>query len=653
MMQQYRHGPIGVLSVWFGALSFLAIAVVLIGPAAARPAMIDRSAGLFITYGSIYSLIIIFAVTCSLMLLEWRIDGLQRIFEFGESAGLSESVPVAWRGRFFRIAGYAMVFLGGLYFMFVSLGGTLVSTMEHDAFVFFDGVQHLVSGRCQHIDFHTPMGQLCNLLPYWGYILSGRFAGAMEWGCLLAGIYFMTIGAYVLSTRYTIGLAFPVVMFLCLLTVVPMGVDSPPEMITTAMFYNRLGWTALTIILLFYLEPRKDVSRHLWLDSAMLSGLLLFLFYLKISYALVALAFMSLLLFDSQYNRQLVLATLGISAAIIASLEAAFGFHGAYLLDIRDTLKASGANRGSMIPKLFANIREYLMATFAVIVAYSSAPKRWNYLIFMGFVFASGLAIIDQNTHYRGVISLIAVFAVAQEICRRKLESEPLASLRGHIEIAKAESYWSLACLGLLLAFVVQPITYGWTATTMIRSAVVAAREELPQGLGGVVFSCYENPILEQESLSKPRRNSDLAEARIGQEYIKSVLDGAEILKASGIADKSVMTLDFVNPFSFLLAMKPAIGDHTCVHYGRTMNDGITPSPEDYLGQADYVMVPLKPKTPPTADFLWRTYRPYIEKEFDKSAATEYWVLWKRISTNSKTMHVSATRQTNRSALAK
>jgi hypothetical protein len=647
-MQQFRHGPNWVLSVWFGAWLLLAIAVLLIGPAASLPAMVDRSAGLFITFGSIYTLAVIFAVIGSLLLIEWRFDGLQKVFEFGGSVEMSGFKPLSLGGRFFRIAGYTVVFLGGLYFMFVGLGGTLLSTMEHDAFVYYDGAQHLVNGQRQHIDFHTPMGQLCNLIPYWGYILSGRFAGSLEWGSLLAGGYLMTIGAYVLSTRYTIGLAIPVVMFFSLLTVVPLGIDGPPEMITTAMFYNRLGWTALTYMLLFYLEPREGMSRLLWLDSVMLSGLLLFAFYLKISYALVGLAFVGLLFFASPYNRRLSLVTLGLSGAIIVACEIAFGFHGPYLQDIRDTLQASGANRGSMIPKLFANIREYLMAVLAMALAYTSAAKKWNYLIFMAFVAASGLAIIDQNTHHRGIISLIAVFAVAQEACRRNQETAFKA------EATKLLSHKSLACLALLLAFVIQPIVYCWTATAMIRSAVVVSRDQnLPLGLDGIVFSFYKNPILKGVNLNKSKGNREFAEITAGQEYINSLLDGAKILEASGIADKSVMTLDFVNPFSFLLAMKPAIGDHTCVHYGRTMNDGITPSPEEYLGQADYVMVPRKPKTPPTADFLWRTYRSYIEKEFDKSAATEYWVLWKRTPTDSKTMHVSATRQTNRSALAK
>jgi hypothetical protein len=647
MMQRFRHSPNWVLSVWFGGWLLLAVAVALVGPAAFLLAMVDRSAGLFINFGSIYTLAAIFAAMGSLMLIEWRIDGLQRIFEFGESAGSTGFTPLPSGGRFFRIAGYAVVFLGGLYFMFVGLGGTLLSTMEHDAFVYYDGAQHLVSGQRQHIDFHTPMGQLCNLIPYWGYILSGRFAGSLEWGSLLAGGYLMIIGAYVLSTRYTIGLAIPVVMFFSLLTVVPLGIDGPPEMVTTAMFYNRLGWTALTFVLLFYLEPRQGVRRLLWLDSAMLSGLLLFAFYLKISYALVGLAFVGLLFFASPYNRHLSLATLGLSGAVIVACEIAFGFHGPYLQDIRDTLQASGANRGSMIPKLFANIREYLMAVLAMALAYTSAAKKWNYLIFMAFVAASGLAIIDQNTHHRGIISLIAIFAVAQETCRRNQETAFKA------EATKLLSHKSLACLALLLAFVIQPIVYSWTATTMIRSAVVSMDKNLPLGLDGIVFSFYKNPILKGVNLNKSKGNREFAEMTAGQEYINSLLDGAKVLEASGIDDKSVMTLDFVNPFSFLLAMKPAIGDHTCVHYGRTMNDGITPSPEEYLGQADYVMVPLKPKTPPTADFLWRTYRPYIEKEFDKSVATEYWVLWKRISTDSKTMHVSATRQSNRSAHAK
>jgi hypothetical protein len=648
MMRQYRYSPTWVMGVWFSGLFLLAVAILQLGPVASAPAMVDRSAGLFITFGSIYTLAAIFAVMGSLTLIEWRIDGLQRIFELGESAGLSGLTPLPSGGRFFRIAGYAVVFLGGLYLMFVRLGGTLLSTMEHDAFVYYDGAQHFVNGQRQHIDFHTPMGQLCNLIPYWGYILSGRFAGSLEWGSLLAGGYLMIIGAYVLSTRYTIGLAIPVVMFFSLLTVVPLGIDGPPEMITTAMFYNRLGWTALTFMLLFYLEPRQGERRLLWLDSAMLSGLLLFAFYLKISYALVGLAFVGLLFFASPYNRRLSLVTIGLSGVIIVACEIAFGFHGPYLQDIRDTLQASGANRGSMIPKLFANIREYLMAVLAMALAYTSAAKKWNYLIFMAFVTASGLAIIDQNTHHRGIISLIAIFAVAQETCRRSLDAASKS------EATRLLSHKSLACLALLLAFVIQPIVYCWTATAMIRSAVMVSRDQnLPLGLDGIVFSFYKNPNVKGVNLNKSKGNREFAEMTAGQEYINSLLDGAKILEASGIADKSVMTLDFVNPFSFLLAMKPAIGDHTCVHYGRTMNDGITPSPEEYLGQADYVMVPRKPKTPPTADFLWRTYQPYIEQEFVKAAASEYWVLWKRTPTDSKTMHVSAARQTNRSARAK
>lgn len=641
-----NHCPKIVLGIWFAMLAIAAFALMPVGPPSTQVALVDRSAGQFITFGSIYMLLTIFAVIGSFLILQWRINGLQAIFEFNSSSESSSSESEDVWKRFVQIGIYTAIVLAGLYFMFVSLGGTLISTMEHDSFVFFDGVQHLASGRRQHIDFHTPMGQLCNLIPYWGYIVSGRFAGSMEWGCLLAGIYLMTIGAYVLSSRYTIGLAIPVVMFFCLLAVVPMGIDGPPQMITTAMFYNRLCWAALTLMLLFYVEPRQDVSRNLWLDSAMLSGLLLFLFYLKISYALVAVAFIGLLFFDSPYNRRLVLATLGISAAIVVALEAAFGFHRAYLKDIRDTLQASGANRGSMVPKLFANIREFLMATFAVVLSYSCVPKKWNYLIYMGFVFASGLAIIDQNTHYRGVISLIAVFAVAQEFSRRKLEYEPLSSANSQSDLEKIVAFRSLACLGLLLAFVIQPITYGWTATTIIRSAVVLDHQELPQGLSGVVFSCYKNPILEGDKHGKVQRTSDFAEMKIGQEYINSVLDGVKLLEASGTSGKSVMTFDFANPFSFILGLKPAIGDTTCVHYGRTMNDGITPSPEEYLGQVDYVMVPLKPRTPATADFLWKTYKPYIEKKFDKAVANDYWTLWKRKSRQSSMTHESATRQT-------
>lgn len=624
MMRKYRYIPAWMIGIWFSGVFLLAIIILLFGRASSVPAMVDRSTGLFMTFGSIYTLGGIFAVFGSMLLIEWRFDGLQKIFELESLPNRPQRPALTFGNRFLRISAYAVAFLGGLYIMFVSLGGTLLSTMEHDAFVYYDGAQHLVTGQRQHIDFHTPMGQLCNLIPYWGYVLSGRFAGSLEWGSFLTSVYLMTLGTYVLSTRFTVGLAIPLLMFFCLFTVVPLGIDSPPEMITTAMFYNRLGWTALTFVLLFYLEPRQRFPQMAWLDAIFLSGLLLFAFYLKVSYALVGLAFVSLLIFDSPYSRNVCLKALVIIIGVILASEAAFGFHGEYIQDIRDTLKASGANRGSMIPKLFANIREYLMALLAIALAYTAVSKRWNYIIFMAFVTASGLVIIDQNTHHRGIITLIAVFAISQEICRRRLEESSAD------EVALHMGFKSLACLGLLLAFVVQPIVYSWTAAAMIRSAVVSRTNTLPRGLDGIVFSFYENPLVKGANLNKSKGNREFAEMNAGREYISSLLDGSEILEISGTSGKSVITLDFVNPFSFILGMKPAAGDHTCVHYGRTMNDGAAPSAESFLGRADYVMVPLKPKTPPTADFLWRTYQPYIESNFERTATSEFWVLWKR-----------------------
>jgi hypothetical protein len=76
--------------------------------------------------------------------------------------------------------------------------------------------------------------------------------------------------------------------------------------------------------------------------------------------------------------------------------------------------------------------------------------------------------------------------------------------------------------------------------------------------------------------------------------------------------------------------MPPATGDHTCIHYGRTMSDDVYSPPEELLGSADYVMVPKAPRTPATTAFLVRTYGPYLEDHFRKLDSSRFWDLWVR-----------------------
>jgi hypothetical protein len=616
-----------IIGIWFGSLALVGCLVAAFGRSAADMVRVSTQEGLFINFGAVYLLCAAVAAIISIALLQWRTVGLSGFFEFDVSSE-SPTKPIS---RILIVAAYSLAALLSCYFIFVQLGRTLICLMPHDAFVYFDGAQRLAHGQLQHVDFHTPMGVLCNLIPYIGLKVAGGYAGSMEAGFLLAGVFLLGIGSYVLGTRYTTAVAIPIVLYFCLLAVIPLGIESNPELITTAMFYNRLGWTSLTLIFLFYLEPRAASSRLLLLDAACLASLLLFAFYLKVSYALVGLAFLPLMGFASKYNRKLGLIAVAMAALAMGAVELVYGIHQGYIDDLRMTLQACGANRGSMAPKFFANIREYLLAALAVALVVVSIRKRFNYLILSAYIAAAGLAIIDQNTHVRGVICLIALFAISAELIRRHARGAAEAKPASHPDILK-----SLACLALLLIFVIQPIAYGCAAMTMIRSVLTQVNVDLPGGLNGMAFPEQLWSYLHERKYTDRRTKTVLSgpaptsgrEAE--QVYMETVLDGVEILQNVETSGQGVIVFDFVTPFSFILNLEPPEGGHTCIHYGRTISENSHPPADDLLGSTDYIMVPRAPIDPVTTDFLVRTYGSYMDRHFTETAHSKYWTLWSR-----------------------
>jgi hypothetical protein len=620
-----------VVGGWFACLAILAAAIYAAGPDPSRIALLSVSDGMTVTFGSIYLLGTAIAALLTLALAQWAVGGFLSIFELESGARLQQFGGTTIRFRAIVLAAYAAVTLLTCYFLFVALNKTLLCTMPHDSFVYFDGAHRLANGQRQHIDFHTPLGFFCNLLPYCGLKIAGNFAGSMEWGSLIAGTFLLALAVWVTASRLSVAPAIPLIIYLGLLTVVPLGVESSPEKITAAMFYNRFGWSAITLVFLFFLEPRTQSKAIFWLDSACLAALLLFLLYLKITYFLVGAAFLGLLFISSPYNRRVAIASALLVALGVGAMEALYGLNGPYLRDLRMAIQASGANRGAIIPKLFLNIKEFVLVALAIALTWDRKTPDWLYLVYVGFVTAAGLAIIDQNTHPHGVICALAALLVSHEIIRRRI-SQPSTS---HVamEVGRAKS---LACLGLILLFVVQPIVNRCTSMAMIRSALTQVEEPLPGGLNGIIFPKHlwehflagktRDPITNKVIPARPRFTSQ----DDGGSYLDSLLDGVNLLEQAGTSGKSVLAFDFVTPFSFILSMKPAVGDHTCIHYGRTMSDDVFSPPEELLGSVDYVMIPRRSRTPATTAFLERTYGPYLQAHFAETKKTDFWVLWTR-----------------------
>jgi hypothetical protein len=397
------------------------------------------------------------------------------------------------------------------------------------------------------------------------------------------------------------------------------------------MFYNRWGWVGITLVFLFILEPRTQNRTVLALDSVCLAALLFFLFYLKISYSGLATAFLGVMFISSPYNRRVSVAAFVLFVAAVGVMELRYGLNIPYLKDLYLAVKASGASRGTMVPKLISNIREFALAAAAVAMAWSELRSKWSYIAYAGFVMLAGLAIIDQNTHQYGVICLLSLLAVSYELIRRNIGSATTSETEYQVGRIRA-----IVCLGLIVLFTVQSIFNQFAAIAMFRSGVTQVAVERPGGLNGMLFSddlwdhFCRGKVRELNTNKIIPTTTKSSAMMISSKYLAGVEDGIALLERAGVTGKRVAVLDFVDPFSFILNLPPAAGVHTCNGYGRTMGDNVYTPAEEYLGNADYVVIPKVPIDKPTTDFLLRIYGEYQKANFEPAETTEFWELWKR-----------------------
>lgn len=633
MIDTSRHYANRITTGWIVILLPILAGVFFFGPDSPKIALLSVNNGNIITYGAIYLLGSAIIAFVTFGLLQWKTAGADSFLELGNDWASTRSTRYRIARRTYWIAGYLAIALATCYILYVRYSKSFIATMEHDAFVYLDGAYRIASGQRQHIDFHTPMGFFCNWLPYWGMKVAGGFPGAMEWAGLLAGIAMGCIGLAIVAPRLSVAVATPLLLYLCILAVIPLGVESQPDKITTAMFYNRLGWSAITLVFLFFLEPESPSRLRLGCDALCLSLLLLFLLYLKITYFAVSAPFLLLLLVSSRYNRRLALLALPLLALWIGVVELKFGLNGPYLRDILMAIHASGANRGTMLIKASLNVGEFAIAAAAVVLAWSSNHSRWSYclyLAFVGYVTLGGLAIIDQNTHVNGVICLLAITAVCQELIRRSQQSD-----LGPTSILARRKFKCLACLFLLCLPMLQATANCGVAAAMIHSAVTTVKPKMPGSLNGIVFVeqlwrefCAAKIREPHTNKMIPARSSFAGERQTT--YIDTVLAGVDVLVRSGSSGKRILTFDFVSPFSFVLAAPPPPGGHTCLVFARTLSEKSHPPADELLGPVECVMVPRLPVEPATTEFLSRTYGEYLHTNFEKQVESPYWVLWTR-----------------------
>lgn len=524
-----------------------------------------------------------------------------------------------------------------LLYLLISPGRSYSGIAANDLMVFYDGAHRTLSGQTPNLDFHTPLGPLAYLLPALGLKLGGSLGSMMPIATAGYVLVFAPLLLYATASRLPLLPAAMLIVFQLMLTIAPVNPGDSWLAPTYAMFYNRFAWAGLGTMFLFAL-PRR--AGGMLLDAGCMTALTLLLFYLKISYAGVALAFL-LGLLVLPHSRRAAAYAIAATAVGVGLIHLAWGGTFAYLADVRSAGEVSGALRGGLYRMVIAaSSNLWQEGAFAAAIVYAAIRRvRIIYIAASLIMAASGLLLLNQNAQTMEIPVLLPAALVALLAPGREPDARP--------------AYGAAAML-MAAALAAPGLVNGGLGLRYIRHELAHFPRNATDGANVDGLVAFEAPFQTGDDTS-PRLINDpqalpnafrtgwaptatfniLRHVRtrqpLGQsEYLWTIEDGAQALRTHPELSGPVFTFDLANPFNALLKRPPPKGDASWNHYGRTFNEHIFLPPEVALRTVKVVMDPKDPVEIYSGIYLRQNYQRYLDRHFRPVLETTYWRIYRR-----------------------
>lgn len=525
--------------------------------------------------------------------------------------------------------------LASLGFLLAAAGWMLASPRKavyavfvQDGFAFADAAYRLAHGQVPHVDFSCPLGLLTYVVPYWGYTLSGDFAAALPVGVTMLVVLLFPILAYVLISRLRWLLAIPLGIYCLLLMLSPLSIGDRVTALSMAMFYNRLTWVALTMLVVTFLENRVPSRAGSIVDIVIRSALLLLLFYMKATVAVVAIILLILFFIVNPKLWKNAVATVPVLGVGVFLIELIYP--GANIGYSNDLLLAFDAKDASFFVYSYSRALSYnvfglTVAAFGLFwLWYEGVTTLAEAVLFIAVVGLSVL-VASQNTQLAGLPTVAALLAMgAETACRRQGTSA---------ERALRVTPW--VTLGLLVVFIAQPATDHGIALTLhyLKARQHTAAATVPSTVSGFVhFGDGAAQMTIRSSRGDEAGTAD-PQADVPQGHtLRRVVGGINLLTKAGVTDGPVLVFDTVNPFSYALGLSPTKGDALFNVFDHLIPSSRMFPPSQLFQSAAYVMVPTQQVHSTARDRMLAYYGSFMHEHFDEISRNEYWILYKRTS---------------------
>ncbi|HZY98708.1 MAG TPA: hypothetical protein VFE36_03975 [Candidatus Baltobacteraceae bacterium] len=516
-------------------------------------------------------------------------------------------ISCRWFSRADAVFVAALVIVAGIC-TYIGIALPLGSFAD-DAFFLLGNAYRVAGGQIPHVDFSSPWGPVIFLIEATGLHLSGMRPNGLGYSNALFGSLIAIWAFFVARARWSPAVGCVAGVYTLLLIVAPFVLGGYPRDFSYAMIYNRYGYALLGIVLLECagdMLSAKDRVRPpvgFAVSTGVALGLLLFL---KISYALVAMAFVVALPLAGSAGgwRRLAAMFGGFALVAVAALS--------YLrFDLRDMLQdltmAASSRAPALKPLTLTGIvcleNAALVILAAIMRTYRAAFVAWLTIGIGGVVLVTN-----------------------QQLGGFPLDAYAALALAGaYVPYSEYRQKWPA---GIALATVLCVLPLGEASVISLTSAAL----HWPPQPGATLAMPERDAVLTfAPFVGKVKTETD------GVEYVEDLNDGLNLLRRHLDKREGVLTFDQFNPFDYILDLPAPRGGFAAAAYDYIFDNAYHPSAERFFGNAVYVLVPKYKKRAldryeEDGDTLalLRIYGSALRARFAVVGETKHWVLWRR-----------------------
>ncbi len=504
------------------------------------------------------------------------------------------------------------------------------NSMTWDLMHAMAGGWYLHEGLRPHGDFITQLGYLSFLPIHLGMSVTGPsvFAFHAVTGMALALVYPLCIlGCH---KRVATLQAWVFTLAISAIVLLPTNIGEGTGVTSYAMYYNRISWSLISVfsIILFIRIDQRSRFGAAELSVLLLCGFVLF--YIKITYFVVACAGLYLEIFFGPRSRGRRLVT----AAILSVLLLIFGmlpFNLAYFADLHVAALQSDTvlENGTYLLVLVRNNMDCWMLVIVAVGIWLAAGGRSTlyWWLVLAFLLGGSLALLSQNAQSSLLPLACVVFLFLFETLRRQWLATPPAMRPGN------RTWMQVAALASIL----YPLVFVADGTAAIaRYAMAAGAGELQRvisrsgPLAGLSVPRDHELFMDAHGDSDPspdlwwRGRTPQQRFFLSQhEYLRTIEAAVALARELDLQDRRLLVVDHVNFLPFALSAPPPTGVYLW------LLPGFHPiPPETYFAGVDGLFVPRFATAPEVTKRFLEEYGDFIEQNYTNRHESPYWTVF-------------------------